>query len=166
MAEADNVGYKRTKRGENSMPNDLFDLEYAPSQLSTTNIIEVYNNALKILNDQLEEIEKELTILDKKIKEKETKTLVEKTEKLKVDIEALNVKIDNTNAEKLQVIEILETYYDNNKLKDEYTERTDLALINHFKNGLLSRYKSDDITLREKELNTILDNIRKQLIWE
>lgn len=30
MAEAENVGYKRTKRGENPMPNDLYDLEYAP----------------------------------------------------------------------------------------------------------------------------------------
>ena len=33
MAEAENVGYKRTKRGEKSMPNNLFDLEFAPNVL-------------------------------------------------------------------------------------------------------------------------------------
>ncbi|MDZ7935156.1 MAG: hypothetical protein U5M51_09370 [Emticicia sp.] len=35
MAEAENVGYKRTKRGENPMPNDLYDIEYAPTNLDT-----------------------------------------------------------------------------------------------------------------------------------
>jgi len=33
MAEAENVGYKRTKRGEKIMPNDLFDLEIAPNTI-------------------------------------------------------------------------------------------------------------------------------------
>jgi type I restriction enzyme M protein len=33
MAEVENVGYKRTKRGENPMPNDLFDLEQAPNKI-------------------------------------------------------------------------------------------------------------------------------------
>jgi type I restriction enzyme M protein len=50
MAEAENVGYKRTKRGENPMPNDLFDLEYAPYQLDTTGIIDSYDKNLKVLN--------------------------------------------------------------------------------------------------------------------
>ena len=31
MAQAENVGYKRTKRGVNPMPNDLYDIEYAPA---------------------------------------------------------------------------------------------------------------------------------------
>ena len=68
--------------------------------------------------------------------------------------------------EKAQVAEILETYYESDKLKSEYSERTDIDLINHFKNGVLFRYKSDDIVLRTTELQTILDNIRKEVIWE
>ena len=166
MAEAENVGYKRTKRGENPMPNDLFDLEYAPYQLDTKSIIDSYDKNLKVLNDLIDESKKELEAIDKKIKDKETEALKKKVEKLTADIEAQKEKIEGVEAEKAQVVEILETYYESDKLKSEYSERTDTDLINHFKNGVLSRYKSDDIVLRTSELQTILDNIRKEVIWE
>ncbi|MFK3865232.1 N-6 DNA methylase [Pseudoalteromonas rhizosphaerae] len=166
MAEAENVGYKRTKRGENPMPNDLFDLEYAPYQLDTKGIIDSYDKNLKILKDLLDESKKELEAIEKKIKDKETEALKKKAEKLTVDIEAQKEKIEGVEAEKAQVVEILETYYESDKLKAEYSERTDADLINHFKNGVLSRYKSDDIVLRATELLTILDSIRKDVIWE
>lgn len=166
MAEAENVGYKRTKRGENPMPNDLFDLEYAPYQLDTKRIIDSYDKNLKVLNDLLDESKKELEAIETKIKDKETEALKKKTEKLTADIEAQKEKIEGIEAEKAQVIEILGTYYESDKLKSEYSERTDTDLINHFKNGVLSRYKSDDIVLRTTELQTILDNIRKEVIWE
>src|SRR5690554_2725354 len=166
MAEAENVGYKRTKRGENPMPNDLFDLEYAPYQLDTKSIIDSYDKNLKILNDLLDESKKELETIEKKIKDKETEALKKKAEKLTADLEAQQEKIEGVEAEKAQVVEILETYYESDKLKSDYLERTDADLINHFKNGLLSRYKSDDIVLRTTELQTILDNIREEVIWE
>lgn len=166
MAEAENVGYKRTKRGENPMPNDLFDLEYAPYQLDTKSIIDSYDKNLKILNDLLDESKKELETIEKKIKDKETEALKKKAEKLTADLEAQQEKIEGFEAEKAQVVEILETYYESDKLKSDYLERTDADLINHFKNGLLSRYKSDDIVLRTTELLTILDNIRKEVVWE
>ena len=166
MAEAENVGYKRTKRGENPMPNDLFDLEYAPYQLDTNSIIDSYDKNLKVLNDLLDESKKELEAIETKIKDKETEALKKKAEKLTTDIEAQKEKIEGVEAEKAQVVEILETYYESDKLKSEYSERTDTDLINHFKNGVLSRYKSDDIVLRTTELQTILDNIRKEVIWE
>ncbi len=166
MAEAENVGYKRTKRGENPMPNDLFDLEYAPYQLDTKRIIDSYEKNLKILNDLLDESKKELETIEKKIKDKEIESLKKKAEKLTDDIEAQQEKIEDVEAEKAQVVEILEFYYDSDKLKSDYLERTDADLINHFKNGLLSRYKSDDIVLRTTELLTILDNIRKEVVWD
>lgn len=166
MAEAENVGYKRTKRGENPMPNDLFDLEYAPYQLDTKSIIDSYDKNLKILNDLLDESKKELETIEKKIKDKEIESLKKKAEKLTDDIEAQQEKIEDVEAEKAQVVEILEFYYDSDKLKSDYLERTDADLINHFKNGLLSRYKSDDIVLRTTELLTILDNIRKEVVWD
>lgn len=166
MAEAENVGYKRTKRGENPMPNDLFDLEFAPNELDTKGIIETYEKQLKLLNDQLGESKKELKAFEKKLAEKEIKTLSDKIEKLKTDIEAQKEKIQNLETEKAQVSEILEFYYKSDKLKSDYTERTDTDLIGHFKNGLLSRHKSDDIVLRTTELQTILDNIRKEVVWD
>lgn len=166
MAEAENVGYKRTKRGENPMPNDLFDLEYAPYQLDTKGIINAYDKNLKFLNDLLDENKTELEAIEKKIADKETDTLNKKADKLIADIEVQKEKIEGIETEKAEVVGILETYYDSDKLIAEYSERTDTNLINHFKNGVLSRYKSDDIVLRTSELKTILDNIRKEVIWE
>jgi len=166
MAEAENVGYKRTKRGENPMPNDLYDLEYAPYQIDTKDIIASYDKSIKILNDLLVESKKDLEAVEKKIAEKETEALKKKVEKLKSEIEPQKKKIEILEAEKNKVIEIFETYYDGDKLKIEYAERTDSELINHFKDGVLSRHKSDDIVLRSNELLTILDNIRREVIWE
>ena len=166
MAEAENVGYKRTKRGENPMPNDLYDIEYASNTIDTKQILENYDRDINILKEQLAELITELEAVNKKKDGKETEALKKKAEKLTADIEALKEKIEGIEAEKAQVVEFLETYYESDKLKTEYSERTDNVLINHFKNGVLSRYKSDDIVLRTTELRTILDNIRKEVIWE
>jgi type I restriction enzyme M protein len=166
MAEADNVGYKRTKRGENPMPNDLYDIEYAPNTIDTKKILEGYDRDIKIFKEQLEEIKLELQAVNKKIDGKQTEALIKKSEKLNSDAQAQNTKIENAVAEKAEVMEILKKYYANDKLKTEFLERTDMELINHFKNGVLSLYKSDDIILRTAELLTILDNIRKEVVWE
>lgn len=85
---------------------------------------------------------------------------------MNADIVTQNAKIQRAEDEKMQVIEILKKYYDAGKLKPEYAERTNIELISHFKNGVLARYKCDDIVLRNTELLTILDNIRKEVIWE
>ncbi|MBF0388871.1 MAG: N-6 DNA methylase [Desulfamplus sp.] len=166
MAEAENVGYKRTKRGENPMPNDLYDIEYSPNSIDTKGIIETYEKDIKILKDQLAELKTELEAVNKKIDGKETEALKKKAEKLNADIETQNTKIEQAETEKAQVIEIFIKYYESDKLKIEFAERTDTELISHFKNGVLSRYKSDDIVLRTSELLTILDNIRKDVVWE
>jgi type I restriction enzyme M protein len=166
MAEAENVGYKRTKRGENPMPNDLYDLEYAPCKLNTKNIIDNYNKDIKILKEQLDELKSELKLVEKKIVERETEALNKKAQKLNADIETQTAKLVSVEAEKKQVENILKKYYKDDTLKTEFAERTDSELINHFKNGLLSRHKSNDIVLRTTELLTILDNIRKDVVWE
>ena len=166
MAEAENIGYKRTKRGENPMPNDLYDIEYAPNTIDTKEILDGYDRDIKILKEQLAELKTELKAVNKKIDGKETEALKKKAEKLNADIEAQNTKIEQIEAEKAQVIEIFKKYYESDKLKAEFNERTDTELLSHFKNGVLSRYKSDDIVLRSSELLTVLDNIRKEVVWE
>jgi type I restriction enzyme M protein len=165
MAEAENVGYKRTKRGENPMPNDLYDLEYAPTTIDTKKIIAEYKEQLKNLAELKAENEAELKTLESKFADKENDTLKTKIEKLTAFIEAQTKKIENLITEKTLVESIFETYYQNDKLKVEFSERTDKELLNHFKNGVLSRYKSNDIVLRKTEMLTILDNIRKEVIW-
>lgn len=100
MAEADNVGYKRTKRGENPMPNDLYDLEFAPSQIDTKAIIASYDKDIQILNDLLSETKKELVAVEKKIADKETEALKKKVEKLNNEIENQTQKAEFVEDEK------------------------------------------------------------------
>lgn len=166
MAEAENVGYKRSKRGENPMPNDLYDIEYAPQRLNTKEIIEGYDKEIKILKEQVNEWKKDLESTQKKMEDKETEALKKKVEKLCLDIEAQTSKVEHLETEKAQIIGIFNKYYDGDMLKTEYGERTNIEFIDHFKNGVLTRYKSDDVVLRNIELLTILDHIRKEVIWE
>lgn len=166
MAEAENVGYKRTKRGENPMPNDLYDLEYAPTNLDTGKIINSYDTEIKRLTDLKAENENELKSLESKFAEKENDTLKKKIEKLTADIETRTQKLANQQAEKALVEQVFAEYYQNDKLKDDFTERTDKELLNHFKNGVLSRFQSEDIILRKTEILTVLDRIRREVIWE
>ena len=112
------------------------------------------------------ESKKELSVTEKKIADKETEILKKKVEKLNSEIENQTQKIDILETEKAQVNMIFQKYYDGDNLKSDFSERTDTELINHFKNGVLSCYKSDDIVLRTSELLTILDNIRKEVTWE
>lgn len=166
MAEAENVGYKRTKRGENPMPNELYDIEYAPNTIDTKKILEGYDRDIKILKEQLTELKTELEAINDKINGKETEALKKKAEKFNAEIETKNTKIEQTETEKAQVVEIFKKYYEAEKLKAEFHERTDNELISHFKNGVLSHYKSDDIVLRTSESLTILDSIRRDVVWE
>lgn len=86
MAEAENVGYKRTKRGENPMPNDLYDLEYAPAKLDCKNVIAQYDKDIKHIEDKKADAENEKIVLEKKNDTKETTTSQKKIEKLSEDI--------------------------------------------------------------------------------
>jgi type I restriction enzyme M protein len=165
MAAAENVGYKRTKRGINPMPNDLYDLEYAPEKLDCKSVIAQYDTDIKHFEDKKTDTETEKVALETKKSTKENATTQKKIDKLIDDIESYTQKITSLKSEKIEVESILTTYYENNRLKEEYSERTDTILINHFKNGLLSRYKSDDILLRKTTQQTILDAIRQVVVW-
>lgn len=166
MAQAENVGYKRTKRGVNPMPNDLYDIEYAPAKIDCQKVLTEYDKDIKHIEDKKAESETEKTDIEKKNSVKENATTQKKIDKLIDDIENYSQKLTLLKAEKTEVENILVTYYENDFLKEDYTERTDKILINYFKNGLLSRYKSEDILLRKTSQQTILDAIRQEVVWQ
>ncbi|MGX2959029.1 N-6 DNA methylase [Peribacillus sp. JNUCC 23] len=166
MAEADNVGYKRTKRGEKTMPNDLFDLEYAPTTLDCKKVIGSYEIEIKALEDKRAELEVEIADLKKKNQEKENANTLKKINKDSEIVENIVSKIEALKSVKSEIENMLNTYYVDDFLKDEYRERTDEELNKHFKNGLLSRYKSEDIMLRETSVQKILDSIRQEVVWD
>ncbi|MDM5270791.1 N-6 DNA methylase [Sulfurovum sp. zt1-1] len=167
MAEAENVGYKRTKRGEKSMPNDLFDIEFAPYKLELDAIERYYDELIARDNHLLIELCNERDELQKKIDIKTNKTLERKFVTVCQDIDKVEKRLKALDDEKKEGLEIHNTYYqNNNEIKDEYFDRTDEILINHFKNGMMQRWASSDILLRKNQEVKILDSIRKSVKWD
>jgi type I restriction enzyme M protein len=166
MAEAENVGYKRTKRGEKTMPNDLFDKEIAPQNIDTSSIIENFEDNIIIVKKQEKEL---LTIkaeLENKLKANKIASNEKKLVNVETDIENINSKIEELESELKIITSFLETYYSSNELKTEYYERTDQNLLLQFDKGLLTDYRSDDVLLRKIEVLNILDAIRKDVLWD
>ena len=173
MAEVEDVGYKRTKRGVREMPNDLFDVEVTPQYLDKNGIIEEKETKVEETETLLKSREEQAAELEKQQIEKPNKA----TEKL---LESLykQIKYDKQVIEQLQAeIREIETfagkYYAKRKgstkllIKAEYYDRTDAELLKMCqKGGLLEQYASNDVLLRQNEQIKLLDKIRKEVIWQ
>lgn len=155
MAEIDNIGYKRSKRGEKETINELFDLEYAPEVLDVQDIKDDYMCKISDFDSLI-------------LREKERKTKEKKAEK----IAQIDEKISMFTSMKKEIEEeskyinsFIDTYYNGDLLKNEYKERTDEKLINEFKIGKLRKYRSERVALHETTYQTILDYMR-DIVWE
>lgn len=166
MAEAQNVGYKRTKRVEKLMPNDLYDEEVSPLFIDRDGILDGYDDTIQLYETLRKEIDENL----RKEEKKADKANKKKVEALKEDLVDNFDLIRKIKEEKDAVEQIINTYYskDKNKmwkLKDTFADRLDGALQEHFRSGVLSNYYSSDVLLRQKEVLTILDQFRKEVKW-
>lgn len=156
MAEIDNVGYKRTNRGEIEMPNELFTLEYAPQKLDLSRVMQDFS-------DKIISTVKEIAELEEK----------KKAEKDNGKIRRLQKRIDGYEEDKrkaegdMKEIEaLLSTYYDKDGiLLEKYNERTNEKLINEFKSGRLEKYKSTYVALHQITTEYVLDYMRK-ISWD
>lgn len=183
MAEAENVGYKRTTVNYTEMPNDLFDLEYAPKILFLEEVKEYYINLITPQEKYLKELQqtkkdikskcitKQKVLKKEKDKTKKTsiKKIIENYQKkysdLLQNIEVIKNNISSLNAEKLSAIEIHTLYYTDDIIKNEYYDRIDEKLIEHFKTGIMKRWLSHDIVLRKDNQIKILDSLRADVKW-
>ncbi|ACK69427.1 N-6 DNA methylase [Gloeothece citriformis PCC 7424] len=173
MAEVSNVGYKRTKRGEKNMPNELYDEEVAPMFIDKEKIINGYHDQISWFENLKNELEEEKKVLEHKLEQtqKKTKKASEKLEKLQEDIKGCESELNKLHQEKLEVEKIIETYYERGnrsnewRIKPEYYDRTDKNLLDNFINGLLKNYYSSDVLIRRSNPIKILDFIRKEVIW-
>lgn len=164
-AEIDNVGYKRSKRGPRPMPNDLFDIEYAPRRLNSKMVIEKIDGIIKQKNDEIKDAEKQLSNKIKKKNDNNNETdqmiikIQTKIEKNKIELEEI---IKNRN----MIDEAIDKFYEKDLLKEKYLDRVDDELVNLFSNKLLVEHKSEDILLRKNIAIKILDKIRQTVKWE
>jgi len=142
MAEVENVGYKRTKRGENPMPNELFDMEIAPNDNPVTKVEDSFDKDVDTLKAKLA------------------------SEKSKDKIEDLEKKITHLNEMKADIIKGLNELYDlKGALLDK--ERTNIEKVRKlFKNKYLKPYLNLDVLLREDNKLVLLDYIRDGVKWD
>lgn len=155
MAEADNVGYKRTKRGEKEMPNDLFTLEYAPDKLNVTEIYNDYERSIK-------EIQKLIEDWNTKLSKEKNKN---KQDSIRFKLQYFNEHKDTLDAEYTYVKAFISKYYDKGDLRPEFSERTDNELVKEFKSGCLSDHCSHRVALHKSVHVNILDYMR-DIIWD
>jgi|ERR1035437_610296 type I restriction enzyme M protein len=171
MAEAENVGYKRTKRGPKPMPNELFDIEAAPYVLSTLTVQKHFVDIVEDLKKSVEELEKSIAAKKKRVDDQSTKG--NSTDKADKDIEKEEKKLEKLKAEytlsqsNAKVAKAaLNKYYEEDLLKAKYYERTEKALTDLFTIGILSLWKSEDVLLRKTEKIKILDHFRQTVKWD
>jgi len=184
MAHAENIGYKRTTTSEKLMPNDLYDLEYAPNNLSLKDIESFYDKKITLQNNQITELGTTLKHKEDDLKRKQDELKNIKNEALQLKLETAisklendiqmiqediaphEEKLENTKHEKIQALEIYNLYYENDTIKDSYYDRLDKELIKYFKSGIMKRWKSNDILLRKNTKLKILDNLRMSIKWD
>lgn len=157
MAEAENIGYKRTKRSEKPQPNDLFDIEIAPEKIDPARIKAVYEAEQVDLNERRLTLQTELA----KPKLKEDKKVVLRT-RLKRTETALALLL----AESERVKSALEKYYDSKgELLAAYKSRLDKELLAVFGLSRMERFRSSFVLIRQADHRTILDYLRKADVW-
>ncbi|MFC1991460.1 restriction endonuclease subunit M [Chloroflexota bacterium] len=162
MAEVDDIGYKRTKRGEKKRPNQLFDLEIAPDFLDRDTLRDIYNKELGELSAREVRLEADLKRIlsngknDKASQIKSFKARISKTEKQRKDIQT---ELDS-------ILETLNTYYDESgHLIEKYHSRHDAELLSLFEMSRLKGFSSDRVLIRKEQLTTVLDHIINTGLW-
>lgn len=171
MAEAENVGYKRTKRGPKPMINELFDIEAAPLMLDTLKVENHFSEIVEELKKNIEETEKIIATKQKKVTNKNGKG--SNTDKADKELEKEEKKLDKLKAEYSEAQNnfknakaALSKYYDEKVLKEKYYERTDKAMVDLFTTGILLHWKSEDVLLRKTQKIKILDHFKQSVKWE
>lgn len=158
MAEAVNIGYKRSKRGEIVQPNDLFTLEGAPSNVDAKIIDENYTEVLEEVDMRIAAAKKRLTVA---AADEDAKA------KIEAQLKALVQKKSDLTAEKLSVAAGLALFYEGDgALKDEHKDRIDPKLRAIFDLPLMAHIRSSAILLDPKSPTTILDLMRSKALWK
>lgn len=155
MAEAENIGYKRTKRGEKPQPNDLFDFEIAPETLDIEKVKVIFDEEKKGLEELKLKLEEEI----KKTDGKRKVMLLARLKKVKEDLVDLQTERTNT-------LNTISQYYDKNgNLRVAYKPRHISELNSLFQSSKLEQFKSNFVLIRQAEHSTILDFMRKAKVW-
>jgi len=152
------------------MPNDLFDIEIAPTFINRDAMLDEYHEQIIYYENLKKELKVELANIMKKANGNFNKTRQKDAEKRGEDIKGCERQVKILTKDKAEAEKIIDTYYQKGKetwqIKNKYYDRIDEKLLDHFTNGLLKKHRSEDILLRKEKDIKILDALRKQVIWE
>ncbi len=157
MAEAAKIGYKRSKRGERSQPNELFDIEIAPEQVEAQKVKELYEANQEELKARLAQTEIDLNKL--KPEDKRKNGYLKRLNNLKVELE----EVEN---EEGRVLAALKNYYDDKgSLLEAYKPRLDDELLAIFQLPRMEKFKSNYVLIRQTDHQKLLDFLRRAKVW-
>lgn len=164
IAEARQVGYKRTKRGERPQPNDLFDLEVAPEKIDAAEVKQAYEEEAARLDKDAASLAAKAKALDGR--EKEPGKAAEK-ERLETRSKAAREQAAEARAELARVLEQIKRCYDaKGALLKALRPRDDADLLAAFNLPRMARWRSETILVRDERHRTILDLMRKEKLWD
>jgi len=157
MAEAANIGYKRSKRGERSQPNELFDIEIAPEKVEAQKVKELYETNKEELIARIAQTEIDLKKL--KPEDKKKNGYFKRLNNLKSELE----EVEN---EERRVLAALENYYDGKgNLLEAYKTRFEDELLSIFQLPRMEKFKSNYLLIRQTDHKTLLDFLRRAKVW-
>ena len=163
IAEARQVGYKRTKRGERVQPNDLFDLEIAPEKIDAAEVKQAYESEVARLDKDASSLSAKARALNGR--EREPNKVAEE-ERLQTRSRAAYEQAAEVRAEFARVLKQIERCYDTKGvLRKAQRPRDDESLLAVFNLPRMARWRSEAILIREERHRTILDLMRKENLW-
>jgi type I restriction enzyme M protein len=158
LAEARNIGYKRSKRGEIVQPNELFSLEGAPSKVDA-NIVAI--NYAKVIED----VEQRIVAARKRLAQAAGDQ--EAAKRYEEQVRKLSDKEEELIAERTRVTAALAGFYDaNGAMKAQYEDRSDPELRAIFDFSLMAHLRSSAVLLAPTSRATILDRMRAKGLWK
>lgn len=158
LAEANAVGYKRSKRGERVQPNDLFNIEVAPSAVVKKSIVELYERGEADLTQRLKSANKRLS---------DASAVPKASERISGQVKDLEKKKSSFAEERIKVISGIEKFYDvDGNLLSKHRDREDAELKAIFSMPLMMHLRSDAILLNPKLPTSILDHMRSKGLWK
>jgi type I restriction enzyme M protein len=163
VAEARQVGYKRTKRGERPQPNDLFDLECAPDQINLDDIRATYEDeATKCDTDSITLAARSSALADG---DGGPGSSNEKA-RLQARSNAAKERSREIRAELARVESLVTRCYDaKGLLRDKHRPRLDQELQTVFALPRMARWRSEAILIRDDQHRTLLDIMRRERLW-
>ncbi|WP_162241779.1 N-6 DNA methylase [Pseudorhodoferax sp. Leaf267] len=158
LAEATHIGYKRSKRGEITQPNELFSLEVAPSSVDPGAVDANYAKVIKDVEQRGNAAKARRKLADSSDAPDEKATALAL---------ALETKLAELVLERARVEAVLNRCYDGaGALKAAHRDRTDPELRAVFELPAMSHLRSAEILLDPSQPATILDAIRARRMWK